>query len=99
MATEDGLVGLPSGEATRELTLQWRRLIRTATAVAVLTSPVAFVWFREEVGLRWGWAVFWSLVAVMAFRGLMDIVVRRFIPWPSLFGTDEQRLRDEDVAG
>ena len=40
MASGDGLVGLPSGEATKELTLQWRRLIRTATAVAILTSPV-----------------------------------------------------------
>src|ERR671925_703443 len=98
MAAGVGLVGLPSGEATRELTLQWRRLIRTATVVAVLTSPVVFVSFREQVELRWGWALFWTFIAVIAFRGLMDIVVRRFIPWPSLFGTDEARLREEDVV-
>ncbi|MDQ3778152.1 MAG: AAA family ATPase [Actinomycetota bacterium] len=98
MATGEGLVGLPSGETTKELSLQWRRLIRTATAVAVLTSPVAYVWFREEVGLRVGWALFWTFVAVIAFRGLVDIVLRRLIPWPSLFGTDEERLRDEDVV-
>jgi cell division protease FtsH len=98
MATGEGLVGLPSGEATRELSLQWRRLIRTATAVAVLTSPVIFFFFREEVGVRWGWALFWTFFAVIAFRGLMDIVVRRFIPWPSLFGTDEPEAREEDVV-
>ena len=98
MATDQGLVGLPTGEATRELTLQWRRLIRTATAVAVLTSPVIFVFFHEEVGVRWGWSLFWTFVAVIAFRGLMDIVVRRFIPWPSLFGTDEAEAREEDVV-
>ena len=98
MATGEGLVGLPSGEATKELTLQWRRLIRTATAVAVLTSPVIFVFFHEEVGVRWGWSLFWTFVAVIAFRGLMDIIVRRFIPWPSLFGTDEQQSREEDVV-
>jgi ATP-dependent Zn protease len=98
MATGEGLVGLPSGEATRELTLQWRRLIRTATAVAVLTSPVVFFYFREEVGVRWGWALVWTFVAVIAFRGLMDIVVRRFIPWPSLFGSDEPETREEDVV-
>jgi cell division protease FtsH len=98
MASDEGLVGLPSGEATKELTLQWRRLIRTATAVAVLTSPVAFIWFTEQVGLSWGWALFWTFIAVIAFRGLMDIVLRRFIPWPSLFGTDEERLREEDVV-
>jgi ATP-dependent Zn protease len=98
MASGEGLVGLPSGEATKELTLQWRRLIRTATAVAVLTSPVAFIWFTEQVGLRWGWALFWTFIAVIAFRGLMDIILRKLIPWPSLFGTDEERAREEDVV-
>jgi ATP-dependent Zn protease len=98
MASDEGLVGLPSGEATKELTLQWRRLIRTATAVAVLTSPVAFIWFTEQVGLSWGWALFWTFISVIAFRGLMDIVLRRFIPWPSLFGTDEARAREEDIV-
>src|SRR5512134_1324952 len=98
MATGEGLVGLPSGEATRELTQQWRRLIRTATAVAVLTSPVVFLFFREEVEVSTGWALFWTFFAVIAFRGLMDIIVRRFIPWPSLFGTDEVEAREDDVV-
>jgi ATP-dependent Zn protease len=98
MASDEGVVGLPSGETTKELTLQWRRLIRTATAVAVLTSPVAFIWFTEQVGLRWGWALFWTFIAVISFRGLMDIVLRRIIPWPSLFGTDDVRAREEDVV-
>ena len=98
MASDEGLVGLPSGEATKELTLQWRRLIRTATAVAVLTSPVAFIWFTEQAGLSWGWALFWTFIAVIAFRGLMDIVLRRMIPWPSLFGSDEPRAREEDIV-
>jgi ATP-dependent Zn protease len=98
MASDEGLVGLPSGEATKELTLQWRRLIRTATAVAVLTSPVVFIWFTEQVGVSWGWALFWTFISVIAFRGLMDIILRRFIPWPSLFGTDEPRAREEDIV-
>jgi cell division protease FtsH len=98
MASGDGLVGLPSGEATKELTLQWRRLIRTATAVAVLTSPVVFIWFKNQVGVSWGWALFWTFISVIAFRGFIDIVLRRFIPWPSLFGTDEPRAREEDVV-
>ena len=98
MASDDGLVGLPSSEATKELTLQWRRLIRTATAVAVLTSPIVFVWLKQESGLHWAWALFWTFIAVIAFRGLMDIVLRRFIPWPSLFGTDEDQAREEDVV-
>ena len=98
MASSEGLVGLPSGEATKELTLQWRRLIRTATAVAVLTSPVVYFFFREEVGISRWYSLFWTFIAVIAFRGLMDIIVRRFIPWPSLFASDEPEAREEDVV-
>ena len=29
---------------------------------------------------------------------LVDILVRRVIPWPSLFGTDDARLREEDIT-
>ena len=40
----------------------------------------------------------WSITTVAAFRGLIDLVLRRFIPWPSLFGTDDSRLKEEDVV-
>jgi ATPase family associated with various cellular activities (AAA) len=98
MASSEGLVGLPSEGATKELTLQWRRLIRTATAVAVLTSPVVYFFFHEQVGISRLYSLFWTFIAVIAFRGLMDIIVRRFIPWPSLFGSDEPEAREDDVV-
>jgi cell division protease FtsH len=89
---------LPAGEASNELAGQWRKLTRAATFVAVLTSPLPFFWLYELAGV----SLFWSIVAtfgiVIAFRGLVDIGVRRFIPWPSLFGTDETRLKEEDVV-
>src|ERR687896_234845 len=90
--------GLPAGEASNELAGQWRKLTRAATFVAVLTSPLPFFWLYEVQGV----SLFWSLTAtfglVIATRGLVDIGVRRFIPWPSLFGTDETRLKEEDVV-
>jgi ATP-dependent Zn protease len=89
---------LPAGEASNELAAQWRKLTRAATVVAVLTSPLPFYLFYEVLG----WSMFWSLAAtfgvVVGTRGFVDIVVRRFIPWPSLFGTDETRLKEEDVV-
>jgi cell division protease FtsH len=89
---------LPAGEASNELAAQWRKLTRAATFVAVLTSPLPFYLFYEVLG----WSMFWSLAAtfgvVVGTRGFVDIVVRRFIPWPSLFGTDETRLKEEDVV-
>jgi ATP-dependent Zn protease len=98
MATTQPLASLPAGETQRLLADQWRRLARAATFVAVLTSPAVFVWCREVQD----WSVVVSLVvtflAVIAFRGMVDLVFRRAIPWPSLFGTDAQKLREEDVV-
>src|ERR671939_1830193 len=99
MATvEQPAAGFPSTETSLELARQWRQLVRGATFVAVLTSPAVFLWYYDV--LRWslGWSLFMTVVSVAAFRGLVDIAVRRLIPWPSLFGTEERRLRDEEVV-
>ena len=34
---------------------------------------------------------------MIAFRGFVDLLFRRLIPWPSLFGADSQQLREEDI--
>src|ERR687895_2735532 len=87
-----------SDSASAELGEQWRRLTRSATIIAVLTSPAVFVWLYYGAEVPIGWALVGTFVAVILFRGLVDIAVRRFIPWPSLFGTDEARLKEEDVV-
>jgi hypothetical protein len=35
---------------------------------------------------------------VIAFRGLVDLMARRMLPWPSLYGTDDADLKEEDVV-
>src|SRR3954471_14640413 len=85
-------------DASRELADQWRKLRRAATLVAVLTSPAAFVWFHQRSGMSFWLSLFLTFVVVVVFRGLLDLVLRRLIPWPSLFGTDDKRLRDDDVV-
>jgi ATP-dependent Zn protease len=98
MAAAEPLARISTNESSRLLADQWRRLTRAATLVAVLTSPAVFVWFREVQG----WSTLWSVVAtffsIIAFRGLVDLLFRRSIPWPSLFGSDSQQLREEDVV-
>ncbi len=98
MAVAEPLARLsPDSSAGNELALQWRRLTRAATFVAVLTSPALFVWLHQYNG----WSTLWSLVAtvgiVIAFRGFVDLLFRRLIPWPSLFGADSRQLREEDI--
>ena len=102
MATaEQPLAGLvrPQAAVSTELADQWRRLTRAATVVALLTSPALFIWFKQYNG----WSTLWSLLAtlgvVIVFRGFADLIFRKLIPWPSLFGADSQQLRDEDVIG
>ncbi|MGH2921029.1 MAG: AAA family ATPase, partial [Gaiellaceae bacterium] len=87
-----------SDSASSELGEQWRRLSRSATLIAVLTSPAVFLWTYYKLDWPIGWALVGTFVAVIMFRGFVDITVRRFIPWPSLFGTDDKSLKEEDVV-
>ncbi len=88
MATTVPLATLPSGQASQELARSWRRLTRVATVVAVLTAPALFVWFTQQNGWSWWQALLASLAIVIVFRGFADLVFRRLIPWPSLFGVE-----------
>jgi ATP-dependent Zn protease len=92
-----GPVSWESSEAARELASSWRTLTRAATFVALLTSPALIVFFiREDNWPAWK-AVVVTLLIVIVFRGIVDIVFRRIIPWPSLFGLESQTHREEDV--
>jgi ATP-dependent Zn protease len=84
-------------EAAQELAGNWRRLTRAATVVAVLTSPALIVWFVEREGWDWWVALLATLGMVVAFRGVVDLVFHRLIPWPSLFGLESAQLREDDV--
>jgi ATP-dependent Zn protease len=80
------------------LSEQWRSLTRMATLVALLTAPAVFVWLHEHEGMRLRYALVLTLAEVAAFRGLVDLVFRRFIASPSLFGEERDELRAEDVV-
>jgi cell division protease FtsH len=77
---------------------QWRSLSRTATVVALLTAPVAFVWLHSHNGLAVRYALLLTIVEVAAFRGLVDVLFRRFIASPTLFGEERPELRAEDIV-
>jgi len=89
--------GLTAPEEQRALNDQWRALRRSATVVAVLCAPAAFVWLWKVQDLAFGWALLATALAVFAFRGLLDLIFWRFIPRPSMFALDDERTREEDV--
>src|SRR5689334_17859839 len=98
MATESPVPVLAQRRSGAEqLASEWRRLTRVATVVAILTAPVAFEWLHQVRGWSVGWSLLGTFFEVIAFRGLTDLILRRFIPWPSLFGV-EAAIQKEDVV-
>ena len=98
MASAEVVGRLRTGDESLALASQLRRLTRIATLIALLTSPAAFMWFHNHEGLSVGWSIAATFGIVIGFRGFVDLIVRRLIPWPSLFGTADSRLREEDIV-
>jgi ATP-dependent Zn protease len=76
---------------------EWRRLRRAATAVALFTSPMFFVVLYDRLGISIIAALAATAGSVIAFRGLIDVVARRLLPWPSMYGV-ERAIAEEDVV-
>ncbi|HET9242078.1 MAG TPA: AAA family ATPase [Gaiella sp.] len=99
MATaEPTLTGFVQSEQSHELALGWRRLTRAATIVAIVSAVPVYVWLTQQQGWSWWTALLGTFALVIAVRGVVDLALHRFIPWPSLFGVDSPELREEDVV-
>src|SRR5437868_896353 len=99
MSSADAAPSLhPRVEEGRIIHEQWRSLTRVATFVAILTAPAAVLWLHRHVGWSFWWSVLGAAGLVIGFRGLVDVVFRRILPWPSLFGLDNARVREEDIV-
>ena len=65
------------------LAQEWRRLTRVATGVALLTSPAFFMVLYESDHLGLPLSILITIAAVVLFRGLIEVVVRKMIPGPA----------------
>jgi ATP-dependent Zn protease len=86
-----------SQEATA-LAYEWRKLGRAATFVAVLTSPAFFIVMWKTNGWPLWAALLGTVVAVITFRGAVDVIVHKLIPSPNLYGAEKELLEDDVVA-
>jgi ATP-dependent Zn protease len=85
-------------DESRELAMEWRKLTRAATVVAVLTSPATLFYLTLQHDWPFGWALLVTFLSVVAFRGLVDVVAHRFIPRASLYGAEKPLLEEDVVA-
>src|SRR5215208_6023304 len=94
---EEQSFSTPMSQQNVSLAMEWSRLRRAATIVGLFTAPAFFLWLYS--GLHWSLPVALIVTAfgVAAFRGLIDVVVRRLLPWPSMYGADDE-LAEEDVV-
>jgi ATP-dependent Zn protease len=90
--------GSSINEHASALAHEWRRLTRVATAVALLTSPAFFLILYQSDHLGLPLSILITIAAVVLFRGLIEVVVRKMIPWPSLYGAEEGLKQDDLVA-
>ncbi len=88
----------PLNEHASALAYEWRRLTRAATTVALVTAPAFFLILYDSNHWSVAASVIVTVIAVLLFRGLIEIVVRRWIPWPSLFNSEEGLKEDDLVA-
>src|SRR3954470_1281040 len=77
------------------LAREWKRLSRAATIVAVLTSPALLLTFITVNDWPLIWALLATFFAIVAFRGLIDVVAHWLIPRPSLWGSGEAERADD----
>jgi len=85
-------------DESRQLAMEWRKLTRAATVVAVLTSPATLLYLTLQHDWPLGWALLVTFVSVVAFRGLVDVVAHRYIPRASLYGAEGPLLEEDVVA-
>ena len=88
--------GGPMNEHGAALAFEWRRLTRAATAVALLTAPAFFLVLYDSNHFSFVASLLITALAVVSFRGLVEVIVRKFLPWASLLGNSD--LKEEDIV-
>jgi ATP-dependent Zn protease len=87
----------PINEHASALADEWRRLTRAATAVALITAPAFFLVLYDTNHMNVVLALIVTALSVLIFRGLVEVLTRKLIPSPSLYGADES-LKHEDIV-
>jgi ATP-dependent Zn protease len=71
------------------LSSEWRQFELVATTVVLLASPLAVLFYMDTCGFSKAGSIALTLPTIGAVRGLIDLIVGRFIPRPALFGADD----------
>ncbi len=87
----------PMNEHASALAYEWRRLTRAATVVAVVTAP-AFFLVLHQANHNIVLSLVLTAIGVLLFRGLVEVISHKLIPWASMYGADAETRADDLVA-
>ena len=88
----------PINEHASALAYEWQRLTRWATVAALFTAPAFFLILYDSNHIGLIWSLIITVIAVVMFRGLVEVIARKLIPSPTLYGADESLKREDIVA-
>jgi ATP-dependent Zn protease len=97
MATAEPTVRGPLNRHSAALAQEWRGLGRIATAVAVITAPTVLIDMYHVNHLQLWLSIVITIASVIVFRGAVEVVSRRLIPSPSLYGVTDDAMRKDDL--
>ncbi|MBV9472269.1 MAG: AAA family ATPase [Solirubrobacterales bacterium] len=97
-AEQSPRIGGAINEHASALAHEWRRLTRAATVVALFTAPAFFLVLFNSNHLGLVASLIVTALAVLVFRGLVEVLARKLLPWPSLYGAQESLKEDDLVA-
>jgi ATP-dependent Zn protease len=98
MSLHEETSGFGAPQQAAALSREWRALTRAGTVVALITAPAFFLVLHDSNHIGVVWSLILTLCSILLFRGLVEVIVRKLIPWPSLLGGDERMRADNVVA-
>jgi ATP-dependent Zn protease len=98
MATAEQTLRGPINEHASALAGEWRRLTRAETFVALLTSPAVFLLMYRVNHLAAWLSLVITVAVVITFRGLIEVVTRKLIPSPNLYGASDELRKDDLIS-
>src|SRR4051812_29781490 len=75
----------------------WGKLTNSLTVVALFFAPSFFLYTDRVLGAPWYWSLIGAVTGVAVVRGGMDLITRKFLPWPTLFDTVGEEAKVQDA--
>ncbi len=75
----------------------WQRLSSWVTLVTLLAVPTLVEYFHIVQNWSLPKSFLWGFGIAIIFRGVLELLFRKTLPWPTLFDTESRELKETDI--